>query len=61
MAENDNTDRPRSTGSQGTPEKSFTTNNVRSSNGRIMDRNTTSSPNIKSNNSKTQAPTKKGK
>lgn len=61
MAENDKPDRPRSNGSQGTPEKSFTTNNVRSSNGKIMDRNTTNPSIRKSNNSKSHVPTKKGK
>jgi hypothetical protein len=59
MAENDNTDRPKSTGSQGTPEKSFTTNNVRSSNENF---NNSKQQIRKSNDSKpTQTPTKKGK
>jgi hypothetical protein len=63
MAENDNSDRPRSNGSQGTPEKSFTTNNVRSiSNGYYTNDSNDKQPIRKSNDSKpTQTPTKKGK
>lgn len=59
MAESDNTDRPRSNGSQGTPEKSFSTNNVRSSNESF---NNSKQPIRKSNDSVPQkTPTKKGK
>jgi hypothetical protein len=60
MAENDKPDRPRSNGSQGTPEKSFTTNNTRSisnesyNNSKQPSRNTTDSK-------PTQIPTKKDK
>jgi len=60
MAENDNTDRPKSNGSQGTPEKSFTTNNVRSISNESYSNN--KQPIRKSNDSKpTQTPTKKDK
>ncbi len=62
MPENDKSTRPTSNGSQGTPEKSFSTNNTRSISESSYSNNTQS--NNRTTDSKpttNQTPTKKGK
>ena len=60
MPENDKSTRPTSNGSQGTPEKSFSTNNVKSRNQSFPNNRTTTIAND-SKPKTNPTPTKKGK
>lgn len=60
MSDNNN-GRPISTGSQGTPVKSFTTNNVKSNNQSFPNSRSTSRVTTDSKPKTVQTPTKKGK